>query len=81
MSKNKKKKEKYVDDGHTIYNMDIDGFKWHDRNVKKNLNQHIDKKEKWHLIKAAYKAYLPAMICTILAFCLTIILIYFWLKH
>ena len=77
----KKNKEKYVDDGHTIYNMDVDGFKWHDRNVKKNQGQLFDKKEKRHLIKAAYKAYLPAMICMMLAFCLTILILYFWLKH
>ena len=38
MKNKKEKKPKYVDDGHTVYNMDIEGFKWHDRKKNKKAN-------------------------------------------
>ena len=49
----KKTKKEYYDDGHTIYNMDVDGFKWHDKK-KKEASSNVDKKDRWALIKSAY---------------------------
>ena len=75
----KKTKKEYYDDGHTIYNMDVDGFKWHDKK-KKEASSNVDEKDRWALIKSAYKAFLPKLLIIILAFTLAIVLIYFWLK-
>lgn len=72
----KEKKEKYVDDGHTIYNMDVEGFPWHE----KNKRQYASNDEKKSLVKAAYKAYLPILLLVIVSFTLAFILLYFWLK-
>lgn len=78
--KNKKKKDEYIDDGHTIYNMDVEGFKWHDNKVKNKNSIYVTKVEKRLLIKAALKSYLPKMLIILLGFTLAIILIYFWLN-
>ena len=39
----KEKKEKFIDDGRTIFNMDIDGFKWHDKKKKESIYMRITK--------------------------------------
>ena len=76
--KDKKKKVKYIDDGHTIYNMNVEGM----RGYKKSSESadYIDKHEKRILIWAAFKAYAPKLLIVILGFTLAIILIYFWLR-
>lgn len=76
----KKKKDEYVDDGHTIYNMDIDGFRWHDRKVKKENKAEVSKKERRAMIRAAYKSYLPSILIVLAGFSLAVVLIYFWLR-
>ena len=82
--KTKKKKVKYVDDGHTIYNMDIEGFKWHDRKAKKIDEKdkiYFTKREKFAILRAAFATYTPKFLIIILAFSLTALLLYFWLKY
>lgn len=78
--KNKKKKVEYIDDGHTIYNMDVEGLKWHDNKIKNEDRVYVTKEDKKLLIKAAIKSYLPKMLIVLLGFTLAIILIYFWLN-
>ena len=78
--KNKKKKVEYIDDGHTIYNMDVEGFKWHDNKIKNEDRVYVTKEDNTLLIKAAIKSYLPKMLIVLLGFTLAIILIYFWLN-
>lgn len=75
--KNKKTKE-YIDDGHTIYNMDVDA-KW---NTKKESNNsvYVTKEERRTLIKAAFRAYFPKLLLVLGCFFLAMILIYLWLK-
>ncbi|MGM9969594.1 MAG: hypothetical protein ACI35S_04260 [Anaeroplasma sp.] len=80
MKKSKKRKEKYIDDGHTIYNMDIEGFKWHDQNIKKQNKIYTDKKERRAMIIAAFKVYIPKLFIILIGFSLAFILIYIWLK-
>lgn len=69
----KKKKNSYVDDGHTIYSMA--GLK-----TEKKGNLEVNKRERKAIIKAALAVYLPRFLLVILAFTLTFILIYFWLN-
>lgn len=72
-----KKKNQYIDDGHTIYNMDIDGMPH--RRIQKHDNVSLTKKERRAMIKAAYAHYLPVVFGTILCFGLAVLLMYFWL--
>lgn len=73
----KEEKQKYIDDGHTIYSMEVDA-KW--SKDKKNKSIPVPKDERKLLIKAAYRAYIPKLLLVLLCFGLTIILLYFWLK-
>ncbi len=74
----KKEKQKYVDDGHTIYDMNVDA-KWSkDRSNNKSIP--VPKEERRMLIKAAFLAYIPKLLLVLFSFGLAIVLIYFWLK-
>lgn len=78
MNDNKDKNKEYVDDGHTVYNMDVDAY-WNKNKVDEN-KVYVDKKERRSLIKAAIAAYLPKFFLIVLCFGITMLLIYFWLK-
>lgn len=69
----KKQKSKYIDDGHTIYSMD--GL-----NKERKENLSVTKKEKHAIIKAAFTVYFPRLLLILLAFSITCLLLYFWLK-
>lgn len=73
----KNKKQEYIDDGHTIYSMDVDA-KWA-RPKEKQQSVYVSKEEKRILIKAAFRAYIPKLLIVLFGFGLAIILIYFWL--
>lgn len=71
----KNKKEKFVDDGRTIYNMDVDGLP-----NRRNKNKiYVTKEEKKLIIKTAlniiYQFYLDVIVC----FFLAMLLIKLWL--
>lgn len=77
------KDNKFIDDGRTIAPMDIDGmpkrfFNKKEKNRKKEYD--VTKKEKRALIFAAYKAFLPVLICGLVGMLLTMLLIMWWLK-
>lgn len=75
----KKKKVEYIDDGHTIYNMNVDGMPgYRPTNEKKDI--YITKEEKRLLIKSAFRHYLPIVFGTIFCFFLAMLLIYWWLS-
>lgn len=75
----KKKKQKYVDDGHTIYDMNVDAS-WNKQSVKKTDTVYVSKEERKLLTKAAYIAYIPKLLIVLVGFGIAILLIYFWLK-
>ena len=74
----KKEKKEYIDDGHTIYSMDVDA-KWSEKRIEKQTI-YVSKQERRALIKAAFLAYTPKLLMVLLCFGLAIVLIYFWLK-
>ena len=76
---NKKSKPKYVDDGHTIYSMDVDA-KWNKRNNDKKNTVYVTKEERRTLIKAAFLVYTPKLLIVLAGFGLAMLLLYFWLK-
>ncbi len=79
MKKNKNKKnDEYIDDGHTIYDMNVDA-KWNDRRHNKP-SVYVSKEERRTLIKAAFLAYVPKLLLVLGCFLVALILIYLWLK-
>lgn len=77
MNKKNKNKE-YIDDGHTIYDMNVDA-KWNNKKEKTPCVM-VTKEERWTLIKAAFMAYFPKLLLVLGCFLLAMILIYLWLK-
>lgn len=75
----KKRKQKFVDDGHTVYNMDIDGMP---HRIPKATDDSVSltKKEKNAMIKAALGHYLPIVLGVCLCFFVAMLIMYFWLK-
>lgn len=81
----KNKKDDFVDDGRVIAPMDIDGMPKRftipeKKKVVRQKEYDVTKNEKRQLILAAYKAFLPVLICGLVGFAITILLIYLWLK-
>lgn len=79
MSK-KKNKKKFVDDGRTIYNMNVEGFRWYDKKKRNENKIYVDKDDRNALIKAAFLSYLPIVIIILIGFTVAALLIFFWLK-
>lgn len=75
--KEKKNKHEYIDDGHTIYNMDVDGMPHRRVQSKDGLN--VTKEEKRAMIKAAFIHYLPILGGIILCFLIAMLIIFWWL--
>lgn len=76
--KNKDKKPRFVDDGHTVYNMDGVGGARH-RKDDKDEDARLSRKEKRAAIRAAFATYLPGFLITLASFALVAVLLYFWL--
>ena len=75
--KEKKKKQKYVDDGHTIYDMNVEGMRGY---RKPRSHIYVDKDDKRAMQKAALLAYMPILIVIIAGFLLAGLLLYLWLS-
>lgn len=83
--KTKKKKVKYIDDGRTIANMNVEGMKWYvpekHRRAKSQLaDLKITKSERRAMIKGALLAILPIVFAYIGIFFVIFLIIYFWLS-
>lgn len=72
------KNQEFIDDGHTIYDMNVDAS-WNNRR-EKSPSVMVSKDERRMLIKAALKAYLPKLLMVLGCFLVVMILIYLWLK-
>ena len=78
MKKEKKHKQAYIDDGHTIFSMEH--LVGPENYNKKDKKVGLTRKERWAAIKAAYYTYLPVLFAIIGCFTVAIILMYLWLK-
>ncbi len=78
MRKNNKRTDEFIDDGHTIYDMNVDAS-WNNRRDK-TPSVMVTKEERRMLIKAALKAYFPKLLMVIGCFLVVMFLIYLWLK-
>ncbi len=75
LKKTKKKKAKFVDDGHTVYSMEALTGKLPEEKDRPSLTR----KERWALIRAAFSHYLPPILIVLLSFTLVGMLLYWWL--
>ena len=76
--KEKNKKQKYVDDGHTIYNMDVDGMPHRRFQNKEGID--VTKKERRAIIGAALLHYLPILLGVLGCFGIAFLLVLLWLR-
>ena len=78
MKRNNNKPNEYIDDGHTIYDMNVDAS-WN-KKKERTPSVMVSKEERRMLIKAAFLAYIPKLLLVIGCFLVAAILIYLWLK-
>ena len=82
--KSKKKKVKYIDDGRTIANMNVEGMKWHvpekQKRAKTELSKlNITKAERRAMMIGALQVILPIALAFIGIFLAIFLMIHFWL--
>ena len=70
------KKNDYIDDGHKIYDMDVDGLP----NRIKKERIYLNRKERKALIKAAIVHFFPMYLAVVACFIIAVLLLYLWLK-
>lgn len=77
----KKDKRPIYDDGHTIVDMNVEGMPWYNpnRTERKKDKDRPSFKERMAMIFGAYRAFLPFLAATVVAFGLAAVLIYLWL--
>ena len=73
----KLKRQPYIDDGHTIY--DMSGLTGRDK-ASKTQSVGLSKKEKRAAIMAAFACYLPLLIIVLGSFVLVMLLMKLWLR-
>ena len=81
--KKEKKKKVDFDDQTTIADMNVEGFSWYDPNKKaKNSGQptKLTKKEERALMRGAFRAMLPMIVCILSGMLLMFLLVFLWLK-
>ena len=78
-----KKKEVYYDDGRTIVNMNVEGMPWYNPNRSERKKKDKDKprfKERMAMVFGAYRAFLPFVLATVIAFGIVAVILYLWLS-
>lgn len=78
MKTKNKKPDKFIDDEHTIYDMNVDAS-WNKRRDNAPSVM-VSKEDRRMLIKAALKAYFPKLLLVLGCFFVVMLLIYLWLK-
>ena len=78
-----KKKRDDLDTETTFADMNVEGFKWYDPHRKKKGYKNFEKpskKEYWAMVRGAFLAMLPMLLCMIAGALLMFLLAYTWLK-
>ena len=81
--KKKQKKEKpQLDMETTFADMNVEGMPGYDpkRKHRKQNQVQLTRKEYWALVRGAYRAMLPMILCMLAGFALVFLLAYLWLK-
>ncbi len=76
-------KDDNLDTETTFADMNVEGFKWYDPNLKKGKTQKqkVSKKEYWAMVKGAFAAYLPMFAIVLIIGALLYLLSYIWLTQ
>lgn len=79
-----KKKPDDLDTETTFANMNVDGFRWYNKNKKEDVENKdkikLSRKEYWAMVKGAFLAIAPFIVGIGLFFGIIYVLCYFWLK-
>ena len=80
--KEKQKKVDTLDMETTIADMNVEGFSWYDPNRGKRKAQQtqLTKKEQRALMRGAFRAMLPMIVCILSGMLLMFLLAFLWLK-
>ena len=79
----KRRKKAELDTQTTVADMNVEGFSWYNPNKKKGKDNglgDISKKEYWAMVKGAYAAFLPILLCILAVGILGFFLIKWWLS-
>ena len=82
MAKKNKQPKAELDMETTVADMNVEGFSWYNPNKKKKRAQSIGpitRKEYWAMVKGAFAAVWPLMVCTVLGAALMFLFAYIWL--
>ncbi|MDD3712843.1 MAG: hypothetical protein PHZ28_05060 [Candidatus Izemoplasmatales bacterium] len=69
----KKKKEKFIDEGYTVANMNVEGLPWfmsekHVKAKKKLVDLNLSGKERRAMMRGAFLAYMPVFLIILTGF-------------
>ena len=68
----------------TFADMNVEGFRWYDPNLKKNGTRgskpKLTRREYWQLVRAAFAAYAPVFVIVIVVFGLMACLAWIWVS-
>ncbi|MCM1545460.1 MAG: hypothetical protein NC033_00325 [Clostridiales bacterium] len=82
---NKNKKPDDLDTETTFADMNVEGFRWYNPQMKKRKDSGMKKhkpktsrKEYWQMVRAAFAAYAPVFLIVILAFGIVALIAWLW---
>lgn len=77
-----KREEEPLDTETTFADMNVEGFSWYDPKKKKGKSEKVSvsKKEYRAMVRGAFAAILPMVLCLLSAFAIVFLLAYLWLK-
>ncbi|MBE7084742.1 MAG: hypothetical protein E7368_01650 [Clostridiales bacterium] len=78
----KKREKEPLDTETTFADMNVEGFSWYNPRKKKGKGDKIkvSRKEYWAMVRGAFSAMLPMILCMFLAMGIIFLLAYLWLK-
>ncbi len=83
----KNKKHDDLDMETTFADMNVEGFRWYDPQLKKRkesgMNKHkpkVSRKEYWQMVRGAFAAYAPVFLIVILVFGIMGLIAWLWLN-
>jgi hypothetical protein len=82
MNRKEKRRRDDLDMETTVADMNVEGFSWYDPNRKKKKADKIalTKKEQRAMMRGAFRAMLPMIICILTGMLLMFLLAFLWLK-
>ncbi len=80
--KDKKAPKEELDTETTFADMNVEGFSWYNPKKKKGKSEKINvsRKEYWAMVRGAFAAMLPMILCLFTAMGIVFLLAYLWLK-